>query len=438
MKLPSPSPKALLPWLLGAAVGAGGILQGLHWRSQSPAVAVETVESQLRMVTEENQMLRRENESLRSLAQGGGEMPVPQELIDHVEKEFGLNYLSNPVVHRIAREELRDRIAAAMESRFGPSGIYDRQDAYQLIGWLGESDDLLAQLTAVRAVGVRGWFDEVSGEGWVTDRFDIENVPDQGALVRLLARILLHQHFPPPPGYPGDDAARAREALHQGAASGAEGRYMATQARAIGFLQVDSNQEVEQLMANIAPFVEGITTFPIIHGRGLADTLHVQGNDALQAVLRDPPQTTRAIIYPAAPSGELREVPPPGNPAEPHLVESAGLLGLRLWIDALGDPGKALELAAAWRGDRYVFTDDGEENVKVAWDIEVDTPARADDLLATALARAAAMADAETAEPAVVIEAPNGRFLAVARISPTRVRFINAAQPASAEGLVRP
>jgi hypothetical protein len=439
MKFPTPSPQALLPWLLGAAVGAGGILQGLHWRSQSPAVAVEAVESQLRMVTEENQMLRRENESLRSLAQGGGEMPVPQELIDHVEKEFGLDYLSNPIVHRIAREELRDRIAAAMESRFGPSGIYDRQDAYHLIGWLGETDDLLAQLTAVRAVGVRGWFDEVSGEGWVTDRFDIENVPDQGALVRLLARILLHQHFPPPPGYPGDDASRAREALHQGAASGAEGRYMATQARAIGFLQVDSNQEVEQLMANIAPFVEGITTFPVINGRGLADTLHVQGNEALQAVLRDPPQTTRAIIYPAAPADELRKVPPPGEPDEPHLVESAGLLGLRIWIDALGDPGKALELAAAWRGDCYVFTDDGEENVKVAWDMEMDTPAHADELLEIARERAAAMADAESPpEPAAVIESQGGRFLSVARISPTRVRFVNAAQRASAEALVGP
>jgi len=440
MKLSPPSPQALLPWLLGLAIGAGGILQGLHWRSQSPSVAVEAIESQLRMVTEENLLLRRENEALRSLAQGGGEMPVPQELINHVEKEFGLQFLSEPVVNRIAREELRDRIAAAMESRFGPSGIYDRQDSYQLIGWLRETDDLLAQLTAVRAVGVRGWFDEVTGEGWVTDRFDIENVPDQGALVRLLARILLHQHFPPPPGYPGDDAARAREALHQGAASGAEGRYMAAQARAIGFLQVDSNQEVEQLMANIAPFVEGITTFPIIHGRGLADTLHVQGDAALQGALRNPPQTTRAIIYPAAPANEVREVPPPGNPESPHLVESAGQLGLRLWIDALGDPGKSLELSAAWRGDRYVFTDDGDENVKVVWDVEMDTPAHADELLAIALERAAAMAGTEgdTPSPARVIAAAGNRFLAVARVSPTRVRFINTARRETAEAMAAP
>jgi hypothetical protein len=68
----------------------------------------------------------------------------------------------------------------------------------------------------------------------------------------------------------------------------------------------------------------------------------------------------------------------------------------------------------------------------------VDTPAHADDLLAIALERAGAMADAETPEAAVVIGTPNGRFLAVARISPTRVRFVNAAQRGTAEALVKP
>lgn len=423
----------MLPWLLGAAIGAGGLLQGLHWRSQSPSAAVEVLENQLRMVTEENQILHRENESLRSLAQGGGEMPVPQEFIDHVEREFGLQFISNPITHRIAREELRDRIAAAMESRFGPAGIYDRQDAYRLIGWLHDGDDLLAQLTAVRAVGVRAWFDEVTGEGWVTDRFEISNIPDQAALVRLLSRILLHQHFPPPPGYPGDDAARAREALHQGAASGAEGRFMAAQARNIGFMQVEQNLEVEQLMANISPFIEGITLFPVTEGRGLADTLHVQGNEALHAALRNPPQTTRAILYPAEPTSEIRQVDLPEPPEPPYLVESAGQLGLRLWLDALGDPGQSLEIATAWRGDRYALIPDGEESMLVIWEIEMDTHENAEKLMQASLQRAALIAGLEEDEPeaGATLQATNARFLRITRISPTRIRFLNTHERAS-------
>jgi len=436
MKIPSPSPQTLLPWLLGVAIAAGGLLQGLHWRSQAPSTAVDVLENQLRMVSEENQLLRRENESLRSLAQGGGEMSVPQEFIDHIEREFGLEFLSNPVVHRIAREELRDRIAAAMESRFGPAGIDDRQDAYQMIGWLRENDDLLAQLTAVRAVGVRGWFDEVTGEGWVTDRFDIENIPDQGALVRLLSRMLLHQHFPPPPGYPGDDASRARDALHQGAASGAEGRFMAAQARTIGFMQVEQNLEVEQLMANIAPFIVGITVFPITEGRGLADTLHVRGNEALHASLRNPPQTTRAILYPAESPDDVHNVELPRFSEEPYLVESAGQLGLRLWLEAIGDHGKALDLAAAWRGDRYALVPDGEASALVIWDIEMATSTQADALLDLALQRAASIAglEEESPEPGKILKSQDARFLSVHRISPTRVRFLNTHERESVGG----
>ncbi len=433
---PMVNPKAMLPWLLGSAIAVGGLLQGLHWKSQSPMAAVEAVEDQLRMVTEENVLLRRENEALRSLAQGGGEMSVPQEFIDHIEREFGLNFLSNPVVHRIAGEELRDRIGAAMESRFGPAGLYDRQDAYTLIGWIEGDVNLHAQLTAVRAVGVRGWFDEVTGEGWVTDRFDLENIPDQGALVRLLARILLHQHFPPPPGYPGDDASRAREALHAGAAAGAEGRFMSAHARTIGFMQVESNFDVEQLMASIAPFVEGIATFPGTAGRGLADTLHVQGNEALQAALRNPPQSTRAIIFPAEPAEDIRKVELPEPPEEPFLVESAGQLGLRLWLEATGDLGMALNLSAGWRGDRYALVPDGEESAMVIWEIEMATPDLAAELTAAALERTAAMAGMAPEEtPALdeVVATNDARFLRVTRVSPTRVRFLNTHERDSAE-----
>ncbi|RYD18266.1 MAG: hypothetical protein EOP88_23165, partial [Verrucomicrobiaceae bacterium] len=80
----------MLPWLLGGAIGAAGIMQGLHWRSTASPADLSGLEEQLRIAGEENEMLKRENESLRSLAQGGGELSVPQEFIDRAEKEFGL------------------------------------------------------------------------------------------------------------------------------------------------------------------------------------------------------------------------------------------------------------------------------------------------------------------------------------------------------------
>lgn len=433
------SPDKLLPLLLGAAVGAGGIIQGLHWRRAAGPAGAEELENQLRIATEENAALKRENESLRSLAQGGGEMPVPQEFIDRVEQDLSLDFLSSPVIHRIAGEELRDRIGAAVESRFGPAGIDDREEAYTLLGWLAGDHPLLPELTAVQAVGVRGWFDEVSGEGWVTDRFRIEDVPDQAALVRLLTRILLHQHFPPSPAYPGDDADRARVALHQGTAAGSEARYYAACARAIGFVPMKQDAEAVRTFGTLAPFVRNLSLFAATAGKGYADALYVKGSGPLLAAFRNPPQTTRAILQPATPPAAPPplELPPVVAPDDPtggdYLSESAGELGLRLWLDPAGESPTAAGLAAHWVNDRYQLFADGETGVAVIWEIELASPEAVDRLLPPALARLAALAGAAApATPGVALTTPGGRHLLLSRPAPGRLRILNTATPETA------
>jgi hypothetical protein len=425
-------PKTLLPWLMGAAIGVGGILQGLHWRSLGEGPAGQ--EDRLKILLEENAMLKRENESLRSLAQGGGEVSVPAEGIARVEKEFGLRFISNPVVHRIASEELRDRVAAAIESRFGPSGIDDRKEAYQWIGWLGAGDDLLSQLTVVRTTGARGWFDDVTGEAWITDRFEDAAIPDQAAMLRLISRILLHQHFPPPAAYPGDDAARAREALHQGAAAGVEARFLAVNALKGGFMSMKSNVGVEQLFASLPPFIQGLTTFPVVEGKGYADTLHVQGGEKLLGALREPPFTTRKILQPGLAEISAKRIEITGLPEEPYLSESAGQLGLRLWLERAGDVGMAQEISSCWAGDRYVLVPDGEASTAVLWEIELESAEAAEELQSVALELISGSANAsETAKLGGIVVSAEGRHFAVTRPRPTAIRFINSATKTFAE-----
>ena len=235
------SGKQLLAVLVGAALGAGGWLVGSRKVATGGGGEAVGLENQLRIAGEEIAMLEKENASLRSLAQGGGEVAVPQELIAQVEKDYGLSFLSSPVFHMVASEELGYRVEAAIESRVGPQGMDDRQEAWQRMGLLRKGDKLLEMMSAVRSVGAVGWFDEGTGDAWVTEKFDLENIPDQAAALRLLVRILLNQNFPPAPAYPGDDAAWAREALHAGAASGAEARFYAASARGIGFLPSNDN-----------------------------------------------------------------------------------------------------------------------------------------------------------------------------------------------------
>ncbi|GAA5124442.1 hypothetical protein JIN84_12695 [Luteolibacter yonseiensis] len=431
-----PSPQTLLPWLLGGVIGAAGILQGLHWRSSAAPADLSGLENQLRIAGEENEMLRRENESLRSLAQGGGELSVPQEFIDRAEKESGLRFISSPVLHRLASEELRDRITAAIESEFGPAGIDDRQEAYKHIGWLRPDDDLLAQLSAVRAVGALGWFDEVTGEGWVTDRVDLKNIPDQAVLLRLLTRIVLNQHFPPPPAYPGDDAARAREAVHEGAAAGAEARFYAASAQTIGFMPMKENAELGLLVASLPPFMQTLTRFPLTIGKGLADSAHVQGNEKFQALFRNPPRTTRSILHPLESAREAPVFELPATPEDAFLTESGGLLGLRSWLELGTEPGAAAEIASAWQADRYVLFPDGEASTAVLWEIEMSDAGAADRLQEVALRIVAGLAGRKSpAKPGQKVTSSDKRHLLLTRPSPTRIRFLNTFEPTTADAL---
>jgi len=357
------SAQSLLALLIGAALAAAGWLQGWQWRQAASASDRAELEEELELTRNEVEILERENEALRSLAQGGGEVPVTPELLDFVADAIGLDFLSSPVVHRIAGEALRDRVVASLESRLPPNGLGHREQAWRLLGLLGPNDNFAPQMAATRSLGARSWFDPQSGEAWVTDRFDEDAIPDQAALVRALTRVLIHQHYPPPPGYPGDEPARAAEALRQGAAVAVETRFLARQAVGIGFTgsQVDSG--AGDLLAALPVFVQGLATFPARQGTPRATRLMDQ--EELLGALHDPPQRT-AWFFDEGLSA-IEPPPLPESAAEEVLVESAGMLGLRLWLAGI-DPELA-ELARHWRGDHYRLGARGDAELELHWAI---------------------------------------------------------------------
>ena len=414
-------PQTLLPWLLGAAIATAGWMQGLQWRSAAKVSQDDDSEGKIVALENEVALLKRENESLRSLAQGGGEVKVPQELIDFVESSLGFDFKSNPQIHRVAGEELRDRIVASIEARYGPHGLDSRQQAWALMGLLTTDDRFAAQLAATKSIGARSWFDEQSGEGWVTDRFDAQAVPDQAALIRALARILLHQQYPPAPGWPGDEAAICREALHHGAAMAVENRFLARQALGIGFTDLKDNAEARELMANLPAFVRGIATFPSALGLPRAERLMDQ--EELMGALHKPPVIS-AVFFPQHEELQASSVTLPETPGNMLLEESAGMLGLKLWLEPLGE--EFTKLADGWRGDRYRLHATSDSDTHLIWDIRFDSENSAG-------AFAAAAADlissfAGTDQPAAIgapVTTPEGRKFTLLRPAPDTVRLLN-------------
>lgn len=199
-------------------------------------------------------------------------------------------------------------------------------------------------------------------------------------------------------------------------------------------MSMKSNVGVEQVFASLPPFIQGLTTFPVVEGKGFADTLYVQGGDKLLAALREPPLTTRKILQPSAADDALKDIRITGLPEEPYLTESAGQLGLRLWLERAGDVGMALEISSEWVGDHYVLVPDGEASTAVLWEIELESAEAAEKLQKVALQLVSASANAsETAKLGAIVVSAEGRHFRVTRPRPTAVRFINSATKTFAE-----
>lgn len=426
-------PEKILPWLLGSALGAAGLIQGWHWRSVAPRQGADEAEGRITALENEIALLKRENESLRSLAQGGGEVNVDPATIDFVEQALGMDFRSSPQIHRIAGEELRDRIVASIEARYGPHGMDLRQQAWSFMGLLNSEDRFASQLAAMKAVGARSWFDEQSGEGWVTDRFDPQSVPDQAALIRALTRILIHQSYPPAPGWPGDEAAISREAIQHGTAMAVENRFLARQALASGFTGAQDNADARALIANLPVFVRGIATFPSLYGLPRAERLMDQ-EEILSGLHRPPPIS--ADFFPE--HEELEANPPalPGTPGNMLLEESVGMLGLRLWLEPLGE--EFVKLPGSWRGDRYRVHSTSDMDVHLIWEIRLDSPEAADALLKAGLSLVSAQAGTEQdPQPGELVTTPEERHVLMRKSAPDVVRFINASSKDHAELLSR-
>ena len=426
----------LLPILLGTAIAAAGWMQGLQWKQG--ANRGESLDSmELVALQQQVDQLTKENEMLRSLAQGGGEFSVPPELVTRVEKQLGLSYVSTPVIHRLAGEELRDRVVASLEARYGEGGLDDREMAYQLIGWLGAEDNLVGQLSALRAVGARAWFDEVSGEGWVTDRFEIQNVPDQASLLRVLARILLEQHYPMNKGPMRDDAMRARDALHSGVASGVEAKFFQDNARSIGFMSLKEDNEAGQLLLSLPPFIQGLSSFLSVEGKTYADQLLVKSRDTLMEKLRNPPQKTSEVMFLFEREVPILTAVLPQTPGELVLEESGGALGLRLWLDGLGDVQASRDLAEKWVDDQWRLFATDDRSHHVVWSIEFADKASADTAAAAFCGMAGAIADLPDDVPlGEIVKTPEGHSLRIERVGETGLRW-TCVSDAAAMDLIR-
>ncbi len=286
----------------------------------------------------------------------------------------------------VGGEELRKDFARDLE-RDADSGEMARRKRYWATLGLAPWDlDLHAHYTEVYQELPAGYYDtEKTGVRVVSRDLFRSEISELAGLItwrdkthgETLAHEVVHalqdQHFDLDSLRAGDgsDARNAQRALVEGDAFLAAFQYD----RPLVFQDIRKFTRVvrrifRQQHGGDLTFVEATFLFPYVHGTNFAAAVFERGGwPALNAAMRDPPQSTAHILHPER---YLDRAPPPpaidltaartelAKSWTPAVEESVGEFPLRYLLEGPLPRRDAAELAAAWRGDRALLLDGGD------------------------------------------------------------------------------
>ncbi len=332
--------------LLCSGLLAGAWLYGQYWKRAAVPNA-EDHSGDLRGVnaelTRELDELRDEVAQVRSLL-AKGSLAIPDDLISFVEKDSGMVFLRAPLAKLASPDVLRNAAERNLNLLSGKGAIELEEEAWKTIGLIPSNTALRGQWIAIETIDTRGLFDLTSGEILLPEDFDPVSIPDSGSLVHQLARQLQLQNYPLPAIWESPDEARAWQAVHRGAASGVQGRYMLRRT-ATEDIELDDagGYEREALLLQLSPAMQGFANFPYLEGHRFAKKAYGQSRDAYRAIFQNRPATSFEILHPDADHEELEAGP----------ISNIGALGLRLLLEPYVGNETADKIAAGWLSDRY-------------------------------------------------------------------------------------
>lgn len=365
------SPAAILSTLLITATIIGAKLYTSHELKSKSSPPTSTVEDRNYITALETQLeqLEKENQSLRQLATSEANTTLPAPLIEFVEEDLGLKFITPPV----ARTTIPDIIAEAAGQRylaaFSETGMQMRAYTLEKLGIIPPNQNFIGQLITAETNGSRGYYDLTSSEILLASDFDPENIHHLASAARLLVIALLDQHSPLPKSVT-DDAFHARAAAHRGRAAMTQTRFYTINARKIGFIAEKPNPEAIETFQALAPYVKALTTFPNTEGKTYIENLHRKDNALTLAALQTPPETTSDILAGTLPQNYTTPSQLPVSP-DTQLTTRLGTITIRSYLAQILSPEEAAQLTAQHLSDNLTLVTTGQKNVTAttSWNI---------------------------------------------------------------------
>ncbi|CAN5795548.1 hypothetical protein BH24ACT3_BH24ACT3_12560 [soil metagenome] len=307
--------------------------------------------------------------------------PTIEEVIEDisafVERERGLEFLTDPVVELADDEEFEQRLLADIEE--ARPELEDARDLFRALGLIDVETDLYEAQLELLGAGVVGFYDPE------TDELVVRGTDATPYVRNTIAHELVHalddQHFDldrPQLDDADDESSFGFTSLVEGNAVRIEEAYAAT------LTEEEQDEALEEEMSfgsdfdfSAVPLVLlELLSAPYIYGPDLVDVILEEGDqDRLDAAFAAPPVTSEQVLHPEkflADEPDLA-VPPPAADGE---VFDEGAFGEYPLQVLLADDADAAA-TEGWGGDAYVaWRTPGDETcvrVNVAGDTPEDT-----------------------------------------------------------------
>jgi len=272
-----------------------------------------------------------------------------------------------------SREEIRAFVIKQMNEEKNPAERYADARSAEALGLIPKGFDLDSFMVNVLTEQVEGLYDPKTREFYIADWSPLAD--QRMVMAHELTHALEDQHFQieawVKAARPNEDAELARDAVLEGSAMAAMVDYlMLGTGRSLKDLpDFDPGMLIGDLgstptLQKAPPFIKDALIFPYLGGLNFtAAVLKDTGWPGLPALFEKPPVSTQQILHPAL----YRSGKTPPNVTLPQLEKLLGANWSKLDENALGEFGwkevlkqflgedRAMPLAAAWDGDRYVL-----------------------------------------------------------------------------------
>ncbi|MCX7826834.1 MAG: hypothetical protein N2689_14940 [Verrucomicrobiae bacterium] len=308
-------------------------------------------------------------------------------LEQEVEEARGLKFLK-PVAYRSMKSaEFRPFLVKKIRQQYTPAQMRDYSRSLAMVGLLPEGTDFEAQMMEVMDEQVAAFYDQDKAELYTFTDSPLTSNLRRMIVVHEVTHALQDQHFHirkwPLKRKDNDDLVAAHMALLEGDA---------TQTMAKVYMRgLDVGSALTDLIAALAQNTEkfmrapryfrDMLLFPYQEGQGFVVALEqMGGRELVNRAFENPPTSTSQVLHPDKfhPRREDPVAVQPQTRTEAGWRRLAtnvvGEFGIIVLLRQFGHARDASEIAAGWRGDRYVAFDTGKGNGLLCWSSQWSSP----------------------------------------------------------------